>query len=157
MLRDRAAFAAAFEAVAAHALLVKVGDEDADLLLGASLDVFAERLRAASAGDRDASRVRPLAVLATAGRDGATLHHGDLRVHAGIVALPGPIVDTMGAGDATLSAVTHHIGARGLPGEEASWSVALDTAMTVAAATVRHEGALLRTPHAVGSVDSFGS
>lgn len=158
MLRDRAAFLAGFERVAARALLVKVGDEDAALLLGDGLDEFVARLRGAASVDApDASRARPLAVLATAGREGASVHHGGVHVHAGIASLPGPVIDTMGAGDATLSAVAHHIGRNGLPADAASWSLALDAAMTVAAATVRCEGALLRLPHLVGPADALGS
>jgi fructokinase len=138
MLADRERFLANFEDVAARSALVKVGDEDADLLLGDSLDAFVARLRAA-----DGSRG---AVLATAGRDGATVHAGDDVVHEGIVALPGPVVDTMGAGDATLSAVVHHVATQGVPETADAWAATLREAMTIAAATVRHEGALLRVP-----------
>jgi fructokinase len=154
MLHDRARFLANFERVAARSLLVKVGDEDAALLLDAPLEEFVRRLRAAppepdgapSVGDLAASigHAGP-AVLATAGRHGASVHHGDLEVRAGIVDLPGPVIDTMGAGDATLSAIVHHIAADGLPADAREWSDALEDAMTIAAATVRHEGALLRT------------
>lgn len=155
MLHDRAGFVAAFEDFASRALLVKVGDEDAELLLGDDLASFVERLRAA-ARDVDRTGAPPLAVLATAGRDGAEVHHGGLRSRAGIVPLPGPVVDTMGAGDATLSAVAHHVGRNGLPADEASWAAALASAMSIAAATVRHEGALLRVPQP-SDRDAFGS
>jgi fructokinase len=146
MLADRDAFLANFEDFAARSLLVKVGDEDADLLLGDSLDAFVERLQAARAegGPGDAGGAR--AVLATAGRDGATVHAGDTTVHEDIVVLPGPIVDTMGAGDATLSAVVHHVAVHGVPQSTDAWAATLREAMTIAAATVRHEGALLRVP-----------
>lgn len=154
MLHDRAGFVAAFEDFASRALLVKAGDEDAELLLDDDLASFVDRLQQAAArADRSGA---PLAVLATAGRDGAEVHHGGLRSRAGIVPLPGPVVDTMGAGDATLSAVAHHIGRNGLPADEASWAAALASAMSIAAATVRHEGALLRMPEPSGR-DSFGS
>lgn len=138
MLADRAAFLANFEDFAARSLLVKVGDEDADLLLGDSLDAFVERLRSAGGGDG--------AILATAGRGGATVHADDDSVHEDIVELPGPIIDTMGAGDATLSAVVHHIAVHGVPQTTDAWAATLREAMTIAAATVRHEGALLRVP-----------
>lgn len=137
MLADRGRFLANFEDFASRSLLVKVGDEDAELLLGDSLDAFVGRLRAAGAS----------AVLATAGRDGATLHHGGSPVRAGIVPLPGPVVDTMGAGDATLAAIVRRIALDGLPTTNAAWGQALHEAMVIAAATVRHEGALLRMPH----------
>lgn len=154
MLHDRDRFVAAFEDFASRALLVKVGDEDAELLLDDTLAAFVDRLEAAAA--RAERTAAPLAVLATAGRDGAAVHHGGLRSQAGIVPLPGPVVDTMGAGDATLSAVAHHIGRHGLPADEASWALALGSAMSIAAATVRHEGALLRVP-AAEPADSLGS
>jgi fructokinase len=137
MLADRAAFLANFEDFASRSLLAKVGDEDAELLLGDSLDVFVERLRAAGAG----------AVLATAGRAGATLHFDERTVDARIVPLPGPVVDTMGAGDATLAAIVRRIAVDGLPTTGKAWAHALHESMVIAAATVRHEGALLRMPH----------
>ena len=143
MLADRAAFLANFEDFASRSLLAKVGDEDADLLLDDSLGAFVDRLRGTQGG-----RSAPGAVLATAGRDGATVYDGDSAVHADIIALPGPIVDTMGAGDATLSAVVHHVAQHGVPQTTDAWTTALDEAMTIAAETVRHEGALLRVPHA---------
>jgi fructokinase len=138
MLADRDAFLANFEDFASRSLLVKVGDEDAELLLGDSLDAFVDRLRDAPGGSR--------AILATAGRDGAAVHADGSTVHADIVTLPGPVIDTMGAGDATLSAIVHHVAQHGVPHTTDAWTAALDEAMTVAAATVRHEGALLRTP-----------
>jgi fructokinase len=149
MLRDRAGFLAGFERLASRSLLVKVGDEDAALLLEATLDEFVERLR--SGGNAPASGP---AVLATAGRNGARVHHGAIEVHAGIVDLPGPVVDTMGAGDATLSAIVHRIAADGVPASDAAWSTALDEAMEIAAATVRREGALLRRPSTGPTVTS---
>lgn len=138
MLADQAVFLANFEDFASRALLVKVGDEDAELLLGGTLDSFVERLRAAGAA----------AVLATAGRDGATLHFDERTVAAKIVPLPGAVIDTMGAGDATLAAIVRRIAVDGLPTTGKAWAHALHEAMVVAAATVRHEGALLRMPHA---------
>jgi fructokinase len=145
MMHDRDRFLANFERVAARSLLVKVGDEDAALLLGAPLGEFVRRLQLDPATTEAATRADGPAVLATAGRDGASVHHGDLEVETGIVDLPGAVVDTMGAGDATLSAIVHHIAADGMPSTAADWSSALGEAMTIAAATVRHEGALLRT------------
>lgn len=138
MLTERTVFLENFEDFASRALLTKVGDEDAELLLGVSLDAFVGRLR--SLPDMRG------AILATAGRDGARVHHGDSVVHSGIVELPGPIVDTMGAGDATLSAIVHRVAEGGLPQTTDAWAEALHAAMTIASATVRHEGALLRVP-----------
>ena len=138
MMADRERFLANFEDVAARSLLVKVGDEDAELLLGDTLDAFVDRLRR-RAGTRSA-------VLATAGRQGATVHVGDTAVHEDVVVLPAPVVDTMGAGDATLAAVVHRIATDCVPETADAWTDVLREAMTIAAATVRHEGALLRVP-----------
>ncbi|GAA1760604.1 carbohydrate kinase family protein [Agromyces humatus] len=138
MLSDRDAFLANFEDFATRSLLVKVGDDDAELLLGDSLDAFVARLQSAQGS--------PQAILATAGRHGAAVHVGDAAVHEDIVVLPGPIIDTMGAGDATLSAAVHHLAVHGVPRSADGWRGALREAMTIAAATVRHEGALLRMP-----------
>lgn len=147
MLADRTAFLEHFEDFASRSLLAKVGDEDAELLVGDSLDAFVERLRAAGAN----------VVLATAGRDGATLHHDDRPVHARIVPLPGRVIDTMGAGDATLAALVRRIAVDGLPATNATWAHALHEAMLIAAATVRHEGALLRMPHAAADAPLYSS
>jgi fructokinase len=138
MLADRARFLANFEDFASRSLLVKVGDEDAELLLGDSLEAFVGRLRSLP-GMRGA-------ILATAGRDGASVSHADSVVHSGIVELPGPIIDTMGAGDATLSAIVQRVAESGVPRSADAWADALRAAMTIASATVRHEGALLRMP-----------
>ncbi|WP_345751476.1 PfkB family carbohydrate kinase [Microbacterium rhizophilus] len=137
LLRDRKAFLEGFERIAATALLVKVGDEDAHLLLDAPLSAFVKRLQRPGCG---------AAVLATAGAAGAEVHHGALAVRSGIVELPGPVVDTMGAGDATLVAVVRSIAAHGIARTEAEWRDALREAMELAAVTVRHEGALRRPP-----------
>ncbi|PWC05703.1 PfkB family carbohydrate kinase [Agromyces badenianii] len=145
MLHDRDAFLEHFTRVAGGALLAKVGDEDAELLIGAPLPELVDRVRAAGASGAGASGAGP-AVLATAGRDGATLFDGERVVRAGIVELPGAVVDTMGAGDATLSAMVHHLAVHGVPGSTEEWADALASAMAIAAATVRHEGALLRLP-----------
>lgn len=146
MLHDREAFLANFTRAAASALLVKVGDDDAELLSAAPLSAFVDLLlRQAAATDASGPAHAP-AVLATAGRDGAAVHADGGEVHADIVELPGTVVDTMGAGDATLSAVVHHLAVHGVPNDASGWAEALESAMEIAAATVRHEGALLRVP-----------
>ncbi|MCI2957391.1 PfkB family carbohydrate kinase [Agromyces atrinae] len=137
MMHDRDAFLTNLEALAADALLVKVGDDDAAVLADESLDVFADRLLATGAH----------AVLTTAGRDGAGVRTSDgVRVSVGISDLPGPIVDTMGAGDAVLASAVATIHASGQPTDAAGWAGLLGDAMLVAAATCRSEGALLKKP-----------
>lgn len=137
MLTDKAAFVEHFEALAARSLLTKVGDEDAQLLYGSSLAELRDRLIAAGTG----------AVLATAGRDGATITTGTgVTAASGITDMPGDVIDTMGAGDATLAAAVSALVHGGVPGQEDGWSRLLGFAMDTAAATCRVEGALLQ-PH----------
>ncbi|ANJ26114.1 carbohydrate kinase family protein [Agromyces aureus] len=154
MMRDRDEFLRGFESLAHEALLVKVGDEDAELLLDAPLAEFVERLRAPALSLGADSRAGGPAVLGTAGRLGAAVHHDSGVARAGIVQLDGPVVDTMGAGDATLSAVVHRLAVDGIPTTDAAWSATLAEAMTIAAATVRSEGALLQRPPQESSLGS---
>ncbi|GAA1533930.1 hypothetical protein GCM10009803_13190 [Microbacterium ginsengiterrae] len=142
MLSDRAEFVRGFERMAADAVIAKVGADDAALLYDGDLDALRARLR-----ERGAR-----AVLATAGKDGAILETDDGVFRAGITELPGPIVDTVGAGDATLAAVAEGLAA-GLPEAGEEWQRLLDRAMAVAAATCRAEGGLLRTPESLEQGD----
>nr|WP_167047647.1 PfkB family carbohydrate kinase [Microbacterium halimionae] len=148
MMHDRGEFVRGFERIVAGASLAKVGDDDAALLYGTSLEEL--RARLVSLGVES--------VLATAGAAGASVEAGDVVVSAPISRMPGPIIDTMGAGDAVLSStvaslLSHH------PGDASDWTEVLVTAMDVAAATCRFEGALLRLPSALSglSSDRFGS
>jgi fructokinase len=143
MLHSAHDFVANFERVAATALLVKVGDEDAALLYNASLEALTEGL--ISTGSQT--------VLSTAGRDGASIATaGGVLVHEPITLMSAPVVDTMGAGDATLSSVAaslfEAIAAGGLPHTADDWQSVLRRAMAVAAATCRVKGALLQLPTA---------
>lgn len=138
MLSDRDEFVRGFERIAAGATIVKVGADDAALLYDGDLDALRARLRALGAQ----------AVLATAGKDGAILEADAGTLTAPIADLPGRIVDTVGAGDATLSGVAEGlVGARPATAEE--WQRLLDRAMDIAAATCRAEGGLLRTPESL--------
>ena len=138
MLSDRAEFVRGFERLVADTAIVKVGADDAALLYDGDLDALRERLRGLG--------VR--AVLATAGADGAILETDAGTVRAPISTLPGRVVDTVGAGDATLAAVSAGL-VDGTPGAVEGWQELLDRAMDVAAATVRAEGGLLRTPESL--------
>lgn len=135
MLHDRAAFVQGFERAASGALLVKVGDDDAQLLYGGSLDDLRVRLVGLGVG----------AVLATYGAGGAAIDAAGTSVARGISELPGRIIDTMGGGDAVLATTVALVRDR-LPVDAQEWDAVLTRAMDVAAATCRHEGALLRTP-----------
>ena len=97
MLSDRAEFVRGFERAAAGASIVKVGADDASLLYDGDLEALRARLRALGVS----------AVLATAGADGAALESDAGIVTAPISTLPGRVVDTVGAGDATPVSYTH--------------------------------------------------
>ncbi len=142
MLKDRAEFVAGFEQLAAGAALVKVGEDDAALLYDEPIDALRARL----------VELGVAAVLATQGAAGATLEVGDVVVTRPISALPARIVDTMGAGDAAFAATVAAL-VEGAPTTEDAWGAVLQWAMDVAAATCRFEGALLRTPAALKSID----
>jgi fructokinase len=135
MMSDRDRFLTNFTEFAAKSLVCKVGDDDASLLANESLAAFVNRLQTAGA----------TTILATEGPHGASVQRpGHSRIHAGIVDLPGEIVDTMGGGDATLASIVHTIATRGIPQTDTEWTTALEAAMVIAAATCRADGALLR-------------
>ena len=146
MMSDLAEFVAGFEDLAPRASLVKIGDDDAHLMFAESLDASVERMRELGV---------PI-VLGTRGADGAFVRAdvlGDDELVAPIADVPGRIVDTMGAGDATLSATVARLAMDGDPADEAQWALVLGDAMQIAAATCRFEGALLRTPAELRDVD----
>jgi len=138
LMSDLATFVRNVDRVASAVRLLKIGDEDAELLYGTGLEEAATRLHRGGAA----------LVLATAGRRGAMLLTREGRVEARIAELPGPIVDTIGAGDATLAALTDALLRADQRGADDldQWSGALQNAMIIAAATCRSEGPLLRLP-----------
>lgn len=138
MLSDREEFVRGFERVATSAAIVKVGADDASILYDGDLDALRARLRSLGAA----------AVLATAGSDGATIDAEAGVVSAPIAQLPGAVIDTVGAGDATLAAVSEGLVATS-PSDLREWRALLLRAMDVAAATCRAEGGLLRTPESL--------
>ena len=142
MMHDTAEFVRGFERLAAEAVLVKVGEDDAELLYGDRLDAL--RARLIDLGAR--------AVLATEGPAGATIEAGEVVVTRPISNLPGRIVDTMGAGDAAFAATVAGL-VHGMPRDADEWEGLLQSAMDAAAATCRFEGALLRTPSALEGLD----
>jgi fructokinase len=135
MLHDRDAFRASFDRVAPQTLIVKVGDEDAALLYDSNVEQLTAHLLA----------IGTPTVLATAGANGASVEDRDgTVVTEPIAGLAGPVVDSMGAGDATLASVIQSILLNGFPAGSSAWHAVLERAMRVAAATCRSEGALLR-------------
>lgn len=142
MMSDKAEFARGFARLATGAALVKVGEDDAALLYGERLDALRARL----------IDLGVHAVLATEGAAGATIEADGVVVTRPISALPGRIVDTMGAGDAAFAATIAAVVER-QPAGEPEWGEVLQSAMDAAAATCRFEGALLRTPSALEDLD----
>ena len=138
MLRDRVEFVRGFERIAASAAIVKVGADDAAVLYDGDLDALRRRLRELGAA----------AVLATAGAAGATLDTEAGIVSAPITPLAGAVIDTVGAGDATLAAVAAGM-VSASPTAQGYWRALLLRAMDIAAATCRAEGGLLRTPESL--------
>ncbi len=136
LLSDAEVFGTALLAASAGVGLVKIGSEDAELLFGAELPEVAARFLAAGAR----------AVLATHGPGGVTLHRADGDIHRPITADARPIVDTMGAGDATFASVAADVVRWGVPGSLAEWGAVLERAMAIAAETIRHPGGMLRQP-----------
>jgi fructokinase len=133
LITDLGAYRANLERLAASAALIKLSDEDAELLYGQPLaDVIQRFLPLVS-----------VAVLATEGRNGASLHARDSIDARQIMRDPRPIVDTMGAGDATF-AVTLAALADTDGTTRPDWPTVLEVAMSTAAETIRHPGALLR-------------
>jgi len=137
LLRDAEAFDANFKRVAAHSLLAKISDEDAALLGAGDLPSMADALILAGTGH----------VLATAGPRGASISTADgVRLSQPVAILPGPVVDTMGAGDATLASTVKALMEEDIPDTSLFWADLLSAAMAVAAATCRSQGALLQLP-----------
>lgn len=137
LIADIDAYRQGFEDLLPFVSMVKLSDEDTSLLYGDSLEDVAERLFGFG--------VRT--VLFSHGAGGATMvHENGLMVHVPIAVLPDPVVDTMGAGDATVASVIAFMVSNGMPETTAQWRRCLEAAMEVAAATCRQNGADLVLP-----------
>ena len=137
LIRDLAAYRHGVERAAASASVVKLSSEDAVLLYGRD--------------ERDAVAtflsLGPRAVIFTRGSAGATafLDNGS-RVDIGTEIDPADIVDTMGAGDATLASVIFSLVTSQFPDTYENWRSVLARAMAVAAATCRTPGGQVVLP-----------
>lgn len=137
LIRDKTAFREGAEKSLALAAIAKISDEDAHLLYDVPADAVVARLFA----------VGVETVLFTHGAAGATVYkRGGLTVAAPIAGADGAIIDTMGAGDATLAACIAFMLRHGIPANERQWHACLDDAMRVAAATCRSAGGALVAP-----------
>ena len=136
MMTDRAEFVRGFEALAAGAALVKVGEDDAILLYGEPLDALRARLVDLGVD----------AVLATQGAVRGDDRGGRHRRHpARSRTCPGAS-STRWVPATPRSPRPSRRSRDGQPADEDAWGAVLERAMDVAAATCRFEGALLRLP-----------
>lgn len=137
LITDLAAYRDGAEQVMTAASLAKLSDEDVALLYRTSCEVAATRLF--SLGIQT--------VLFTHGNAGASVvTKTGLRASAPVAAEDAPVIDTMGAGDATLASVISFMLREGTPSDESGWRACLDEAMRVAAATCRSPGGSLALP-----------
>ncbi len=137
LIADMAAYRAGAEKAMAAASLVKLSDEDVELFYGGDGEAMIERF----------SRLGAATLLLTHGARGASLHtRSGLSVSVPVAPAAPPILDTMGAGDATLAAVIALILRQGMPQGVEAWRACLEEAMRVAAATCAHAGGALMLP-----------
>jgi fructokinase len=137
LIVDLDAFRSGFEQTTRSATLIKLSDEDAGLLYGREDDGVADALF-----ERGVE-----IVLLTRGKLGASIFTRS-GLHAALPAtsLAAPIIDTMGAGDATLASVIAFILAQAMPRSNEAWRACLKQAMDIAAATCRRAGGALVRP-----------
>ena len=139
LIQDMAAYRCGVERAAASASIVKLSSEDAVLLYGRD-----EREAVATF-----LSLGPRAVIFTRGSEGATafLDNGS-RVDVGTEVDPSDVVDTMGAGDATLASVISSLVTSQFPDSHENWRPVLARAMAVAAATCMTAGGEVVLPMA---------
>lgn len=137
LIADVAAYRTGAERAMARAALAKLSDEDAALFYAEPGEAVVARLFGMGVGT----------VLFTHGKAGAEIFTGaGRRVSVPIADGEGPVVDTMGAGDATLASAIAFIVRRGMPVSDAEWRDCLGEAMRVAAATCASPGGSLALP-----------
>jgi fructokinase len=137
LIRDVPAFRRGVEEVAGSVALVKMSSEDASILYpGGEAEAIASMF---------ARGVK--AIVFTRGEHGASVFGRDgLRADVGIASGDGPVIDTMGAGDATLASIVSTIAFDGFPQDASDWRMLLQRAMRVAAATCRSHGGEIVVP-----------
>jgi fructokinase len=119
------------------ARLVKLSDEDMSHFYGSDQEAAIRRILGHGVDT----------LLLTHGAGGASLHtRSGITVSVPIAAATGPVVDTMGAGDATLATVIACIVRKGTPESADGWRAYLTQAMKVAAATCTKAGGGLILP-----------
>ncbi|WP_119389611.1 PfkB family carbohydrate kinase [Taklimakanibacter lacteus] len=134
LIANMASYREGAEKAMATAGLVKLSDEDIGLFYG----------------DRKTAieRLFDLGVetlILTHGKEGASLHtRSGATLSVPIARTEKPVIDTMGAGDATLATVIAFIIREGMPQNAGSWRTCLEEAMQIAAATCAHPGGALQ-------------
>jgi len=131
LVRDLTVFRSGFELNLPACFLAKLSAEDVALLYGGDeLDAVA--------------RIQELGaqrVLLTRGAGGASLFvSGSAPIHVASAVSAGEVVDTMGAGDATLAAVIDWLLRQGVPDGPLAWRACLERAMRIAGATCKSNG-----------------
>ncbi|GGA66844.1 hypothetical protein GCM10011490_16880 [Pseudoclavibacter endophyticus] len=128
---DQGRFRRHFERHASSALLVHLGSGDAELIFRSPVDEVTSDLLDLGAGH----------VLATEGRNGSRwVNRAGLDVSAPIAYFDGPVVDTLGAGDAVLAVAIAALVREGVPRRELDARAILHRAMALAGATIRNRG-----------------
>lgn len=137
LVGDAAAYRAGFEQALGRVDLVKVSEDDLALVYGGDETEAVRRIL----------EIGPSAVLLTRGARGAALvRAGRTDLDVDVASSPRPVVDTLGAGDATLAAFVSELLRLGAAPSDADLEDALRFAMAVAAETARHRGGLIRLP-----------
>lgn len=137
LIADMEAYRQGAERAMAKAALVKLSDEDIALFYDGDLEAAVARLF-----DLDIETL-----LFTHGSAGASLRtRSGISLSVDIARQARPLIDTMGAGDATLATVIAFILRQGMPQDAAIWRLCLTEAMRVAAETCAHAGGALRLP-----------
>jgi fructokinase len=137
LIRDAVAYRSGLERTLAQIDLVKISEQDLALVYDGSEADAVDRIDSCG----------PTLVLLTRGARGATLlRRSRPDLHADVAVSSRPVVDTLGAGDATLAAVVSRLLVLGPDPDDGDLDDALRFAMTVAAETARHHGGLLRLP-----------
>lgn len=131
LVRDLSVFRRGFELNLPGCFLVKLSVEDVGLLYGGEEADAVARIQSLGAQR----------VLLTRGAGGASLFMSDeAPIHVGSAVSAGEVVDTMGAGDATLAAVIDWLLRRGVPDGAQAWKACLERAMRIAGATCKSNG-----------------
>lgn len=139
LIANMASYREGAEKAMAAAGLVKLSDEDIGHFYGGDRRATVERLFGLGVET----------VLLTHGRDGASLHRrSGATLSVPIARTEKPVIDTMGAGDATLATVIAFIIREGMPQSPEAWRNCLAAAMRVAAATCANPGGGLVVPAA---------